>query len=539
VPQSAPFEMTPIATDALKGHYDFIVVGSGYGGSVAALRLAEAGRDVCVLERGRELLPKDFPRGDKETTRELQGVLGGVHFGRRDGLVDVRAGADMTVIVGCGLGGGSLINAAIAIEPDARVFTQGDWPKKLRDPAALKAHYDTARHMLGTRQVPPSHRNPTRVAAMQKAVAAIPGATSAEPATVNITFKKHVNVAGIEQPECIKCGECVTGCYAGSKNTLRMNYLPLAASKGAKIHTGISVLRVERTAAGWEVHTVTDTGTNVLTAKAVILAAGSLGSTEILLRSKLSGSTQLGKHWGANGDLIAFSYNGHDPIRDIGHAGAVPNPGFCGPAMATLLSVKDPDVNREVIIADGDVPSVLGKILPQALALAAPTPSTAAGKAREQASVHNGPYVGAVENTLIMLCIGHDTSAGWLDLALGHVRVNWPGAGDTAENKLNRDRVHKMAGALGGTVVDPGKLVDWLPATAATVHPLGGCRMADDAEHGVVDDVGRVFSASHGTATHRGLYVLDGSIVPRSLGANPLLTITALAERAMPAILAD
>src|SRR3954454_20210448 len=130
------------ATD-LRHHYDVVVVGSGYGGAITACRLARAGRSVCVLERGRELHPGDFPEGVADGTRELQTHIGGRVLGPRTGLFDLRLGADISVLVGCGLGGTSLINANVALEADPRLFDDPVWPAGGRD-ADLDIRYESA-----------------------------------------------------------------------------------------------------------------------------------------------------------------------------------------------------------------------------------------------------------------------------------------------------------------------------------------------------------------------------------------------------------
>src|SRR6478752_3413766 len=128
--------------------YDVVVVGSGYGGGVAASRLSRAGQSVCVIEKGKEFLTGEFPSRLPELRRELQLNGGKMRSGSRTGLFDFRLGADIHVLVGCGLGGGSLINAGVALKPDARVFADPTWPNEVRDDGLLAQGFERAAYML-------------------------------------------------------------------------------------------------------------------------------------------------------------------------------------------------------------------------------------------------------------------------------------------------------------------------------------------------------------------------------------------------------
>ena len=149
--------------------YGIIVVGSGYGGGVAASRLARAGQQVCVLERGREILPGKYPRNPKELLAETQVSSDTGRIGEATALLDLRVGSDMAVLVGCGLGGTSLINANVALEADPRILQDDGWPAALREgPHALEQrHYDLARAMLGSRPYPDDFPKLRKLAALE------------------------------------------------------------------------------------------------------------------------------------------------------------------------------------------------------------------------------------------------------------------------------------------------------------------------------------------------------------------------------------
>ena len=312
--------------DTIKPHYDVVVIGSGYGGGVSALRLARAGKGVCVLERGREFVTGEFPSRFPEMRQQMQVTGRRVRTGSPTGLYDVRLGEDMHILVGCGLGGGSLINAGVALRPDPRVFADPVWPGPIADDGLLDEGYKRAKTWLRPMLAP-------RAAEMQKfrtfqaashALGTVPNA-----APVVVSFAETVNPAGITQPACTNCGDCCGGCNVGAKNTVAMTYLPAAAAAGAEIftHTKVSHVAKCRTGARWAVrfHALEETTAagreREITADVVILSAGTLGSTEILLRSRDRGlalSDRIGARFSANGDIIAFGYGARDPVCAVG-----------------------------------------------------------------------------------------------------------------------------------------------------------------------------------------------------------------------------
>src|SRR5690606_38210845 len=187
--------------DQMRERYDVVIVGSGYGGAIAAARFARTGRSVCVLERGRELRAGDFPDTALGAVGHLQVHRGARVVGRRTGLFDLRAGDDLSVVVGCGLGGTSLINAGVALRPPAWIYDDERWPTALRGsdqaPAVLDPYFARAERMLGSTPYPESWRRPTKLAALERAAVGAGGATGA-PATVelppiNVTFTAGPN----------------------------------------------------------------------------------------------------------------------------------------------------------------------------------------------------------------------------------------------------------------------------------------------------------------------------------------------------------
>ena len=543
--------MTYIATpiDRLAQEYDVVVVGSGYGGAISASRLARAGMKVCLLERGDERQPGDFPEGSLEGMREIQMDMPNRRIGSPNALFDFRVNPDISVIIGCGLGGTSLINANVAILPDERVWLDPVWPQAIRDDlhTRIAAGVERAREML--RPVPmPARMSPTKTRAMERSAKHI-GAPFMRP-PIAVTFEDGRNHVGIEQSACNSCGNCVGGCNRGSKNTLLTNYLPDARNHGAEIFTGTVVRRVERRGKRWLVRFDLADGARArfgapamfVAADTVILAAGSLGSTEILLRSREAGlplSDRLGKAFTGNGDVLGFAYNADIPINGIGVGSAHGN--GPGPCITGLIDLRDTDrLEDALIIEEGVIPSTLAPMLGTSFAIASgllgrDTDSGlrdfAEEKARQLQSLVPGLVAGALANTQTFLVMAHDNSCGEISLVDDRARISWPDCGTQPIFERINGLLYRATEALGGTYVKNPTWAASLGKSLVTVHPLGGCGIGASAELGVVDHRGRVFAGAAGDDVHPGLYVADGAIMPRSLGVNPFLTISAMAER--------
>jgi cholesterol oxidase len=545
----------------LRHHYDVVVVGSGYGGAIVAHRVARAGRSVCVLERGRELHPGQYPKTLPDALASFQTHTPRGSLGSATALFDLHLDRDLSVLVGCGLGGTSLINANVALRPDRAIFADEAWPRELRADGALDAYYQRAEHMLGSNPYPPDHPPLAKLAGLERIAASV-GGTVRRP-NLNITFRDGPNAAGVEQKRCVGCGDCVTGCNHGAKNTVLMNYLPDAHRHGAEIFTEVAVRTVRRRAdgdrdcAGWSVafeflgagRSRFGGPAQFVTADVVVLAAGALGSTEILLRSARDGlavSDRLGERFSGNGDVLAFGYNTDASIHGIGsgrrgtHAGAP-----AGPCITGLVEVDAPPSGMAV--EEGSLPGALAAVLPAAFWAAAIAfgrdggrrlPSLAR-RLRELAGLPLGAYRGALDRTLTYLLMSSDDSEGRLVLAKDRVTVNWPDVGDRPVFQRDNDILRSATETLSGTYLPNPIWSTPLGHSLITVHPLGGCVMADNARRGVVNHKGQVFAGPTGTAVHEGLYVADGAVVPRALDANPLLTISALAERTGELLAAD
>jgi cholesterol oxidase len=534
--------------ESIKDHYDVVVVGSGYGGGIAASRLSRAGKRVCVLERGREFRPGEYPNTAMALVGEVQSDLPLAHIGPATALFDIRYNPDINVVIGCGLGGTSLINAAIALRPDPRIFSDACWPAEIRDDAELQRYFGYAEAMLKPALYPDEYPRLPKLDAWQHNAEALQQPFRRVPLMVNFReLEGGINHVGAKQGPCVNCGDCVSGCNFGAKNTVLMNYLPDAVNHGAEIYTEISARRVERGAGRWRVPCTNPDGENALTVDAdiVILAAGTLGSTEILLRSADSGlrlSKRLGSRFSANGDTVGFAYNTDRVIRGVGFGASAPGETKpVGPCSTGIMDLRDGRAVQDgMIVVDGAIPGALAAFLPGLLAAGAKlTGSDTDGGwrdelnefARKVESKLLGARAGAIENTLFYLVVTQDDAGGEMYLEHDRVRIRWPGVGRQAPFETGSELMRRATQALGGTYIPNPAWNEFTNHSLVTGHPLGGCAMADDAGDGVVNHKGQVYAAAAGTSVHDGLYVMDGAIVPRSLGANPALTISALAER--------
>lgn len=558
----------------LKDRYAVVVVGSGYGAAIAASRLARAGQQVAILERGSEFQPGDYPNRLPEVLEQTQYRLsGGPPVGPPDGLYDLRLNPDINVFLGCGLGGTSLVNANVALRAEPRVFDDPSWPRDLRnskpaDPGLeidhatpLEEGYRLAEEMLKPVPYPEGAPALPKLEALEASARHLGREFYRPPLNVNFTVE-GANHVGVEQHQCACCGDCVTGCNYAAKNTLIMNYLPDAVNYGAQIFTRVSVRWIEREGNGWVLKCeLVGSGRAVFNAPLVdvragivVLGAGALGTTEILLRSALHGlklSDKLGERFTGNGDVLAFGYDTDRVINGVGWGhhkpGEIPP---VGPCISGIIDMRhQPNLEDGMVAEEGSPPGALGPLLPGGFAAAAaaagtPEPVATADRVEEEGrkllTLFEGPYQGAVNHTQTYLVMTHDNGAGRMSLDdQGNFRLEWPGVGDLPIFERVNQRLEQATEALGGTFVHDPLWSKLLKNNLITVHPLGGCVMADDASGGVVNHKGQVFSGAAGSAVYDGLYALDGSVIPRPLGVNPLLTISAVAERAVALLAKD
>ncbi|TGK23759.1 alpha/beta fold hydrolase [Leptospira stimsonii] len=549
--------------EKIKGQYDTIVIGSGYGGAIAASRLSRAGIEVCLLERGKEIRPGEFPNKEIQAFEEVQANYEDKHIGHQNGLYDFHFNKDINVLVGCGLGGTSLINANVSLRAVPEVFQDTCWPASIRKEAkdhGLDPYYSKAEEMLRPNPIPKNYSDLPKHQALKKS--AVYMGKDFYPTPINVTFESKLNHVGVQQDACTHCGDCVTGCNVSSKNTTLMNYLPDAANFGAQIFTEVKVNYLEKKDGYWLVHFI-PLGVDrekfskdelFIRANTIVLAAGTLGSTEILLRSKekgLSLSDQVGVRFSGNGDMLGFSYNGTAKINGIGFGSKKQNGnGPVGPCITGVIDTRTSASKLEdgMIIEEGSIPGAIRGQLPAVFALGSKLTGVKTKKGivtwifekiRVFLSFILGPFHGAIRNTQTHLVMAHDGNDGKMFLKDDRLRISWPNVGKKPIFEKISNILKDSTIPLQGTYIkNPvwNKLTD---QDLISVHPLGGCPMGEDAGSSVVNENCQVFSGKNGTATHNGLYVMDGSVIPRSLGVNPLLTICAISERACEKLVSE
>ena len=510
--------------------FDVVVIGSGFGGAVAACRLAAQGRRVLVLERGRRWSPDDFPRGRRAPWRFDPHAPQ-----RRNGWLDLRVLArNMVVATGAGVGGGSLLYANVSIDADHTAFDSG-WPHDI-DADVLAPYYRRVARMLRSAPIPDG-QHPVRLELMRSAATALKAEQRFRKVDLAITFgdpdrsTPWVNEHGRAQGTCTHCGNCVIGCTARAKNTLDLNYLAAAENDGAVVRPLCQVSHLSRAGSQWRVHYDDVSGgtrtARTVAADRVILAAGSLGSTEMLLRSKTEFATlpdlpdSLGTGWSSNGDFVTPEWFTRR---------TVPASPTKGPTITSAIDFLDGSRGGRFFVEDGGLPNMMDVLFDAGSKAETGTPL----QRRAMARLHR---MGAMDTVMPWFGQAIDGADGVLRLgrrsALSGrriLRVDWRARRSAAAIDAMARTHRALSRGTGG---HPFPRLAWSWGRGlVTPHPLGGCAMASSPTKGVVDHGGRVFG-------HPGLYVMDGAIVPRAIGRNPSKTIAALAERAVELLLAE
>jgi cholesterol oxidase len=515
--------------------YDVLVIGSGFGGSVTALRLTEKGYRVGVLEAGRRFSDETLPRSSWDVRNFLFAPKVGCY-----GIQRIHVLRDVIVLAGAGVGGGSLNYANTLYQPSADAFYRDpQWADITDWRAELQPYYDQAQRMLGV-VTQPSDTPSDRV---MRAVAEEFGrADTYTPTRVGVFFgrdgEKEPGVevadpffggAGPARKGCIECGACMTGCRHGAKNTLTTNYLALAERGGAVVHPETTVLTVApRPTGGYAVRTraTRGRGTREFTAEQVVFAAGTYGTQKLLHRLRDTGvlpqiSGRLGELTRTNSEAIVGGVSRRTPEpgsdRDFTRGVAITSSWFpdehthvepCrysrgSNAMALLGTIQ--------VDGGGRVPRplrALGQIVAHPVRFAR---SLSARHWSERAVI--ALVMQSVDNSITV----KRTKRGRLTSRQGH------GAPNPTYLPVANEVARKIADRIDGDPMGSvGELID-LPMTA---HFIGGAVIGSSPERGVVDPYQRLYG-------HPGLHVVDGSALSANLGVNPSLTITAQAERAM------
>lgn len=512
--------------------YDAVVIGSGYGGGVAASRLARMGFRVAVVEQGRKWKPGDFPVTNKARRKTTRLTGRAPKLGDPTGLYYLSVGKGLTVFGASGLGGGSLINAGVVLRPDLARLRDAGWPDEVVSDGLLLEGLTRAEKMLGVGPVPAPERF-AKYNGMRKAAEVAGRQLELPPMT--ISHRPGPNAAGVIQYACRYCGDCWSGCNVGAKNTVGITYIADAIDHGAAVLCESRAQSVTKTTNGWEVVVRDLSGANAgerrIEAPMVVLAAGTLGTTELLLRAQQDGldlSTKLGEGFSANGDDLVLAGDLGEPVNAVatGFPSNAPRGApLVGPHSMALIDLGDED--GPVWVHDGTMLTMMAALAPLKNFLQL-------NVRRAVRLIRDGVYGDKMSRTQLFYVVAHDDASGRLRLQNNQVVVDWPDYSNRPERVRAEKKVRAMIEGMGGEFISNPFKMSAFGGNRIIAHPLGGCAMGETAETGVVAPDGRVFDPSKGpTGIHEGLYVCDGAAVPTAIGVSPLLTITALAERAM------
>ena len=511
--------------------YDALIIGSGFGGSVAALRMSEKGYRVAVIEQGRRISREDIEKANRSPL-DLFWMPG---LGLK-GFFTQRFFQHVNIVGGVGVGGGSLVYAAVLLEPKPAFYQDPAWNRLGIDwQTELRPHYQTAARMLGRVTCPTSHLQDE---ILQKTAEALNVAHTFGPVPLGIYFGSpnspdpFFDGRGPMRNGCIECGACLAGCAVGAKNTLDKNYLYFAEKLGAVILPERKATLIQPVDGGYRVemrNPFTGMKYPPLTTRKLFLSAGVLGTLELLFASRAAGalphlSSMLGQRVRTNSEAIAGVLH-PDRTVDLTH----------GPAISSDFHPND---NTHVTqnrlprsywfmklysgpLVDGSQPltRALKTLLHYIL-----HPLEATASLRVFKDWHK-------RITLISTMQNQDNQIaftwgrGWFSAFRQGLQSATP-SGKRAPTYIPEANAaaRTFANVSGGT--PHNALLESVLNMSVTAHILGGCPIGADAGQGVID-------ASHEVFNYPGLYVVDASAIPANVGVNPSLTITALAERAM------
>jgi cholesterol oxidase len=522
--------------------FDYVIVGSGFGGSVAAMRLIEKGYRILVLERGKRFKDQDFPQSNWNIFKYLW-----LPVARCFGIQQLSFMNDIMVLHGSGVGGGSLVYANVLMEPSDKLFEAPGWRHLADWKTLLRPHYETAKRMLGV--TPNPYLTPADDVLKQIADERGRGHTF-RPANVAIFFgtpgktipDPYFNGTGPERTGCNQCGGCMVGCRYGAKNTLVKNYLYFAEKGGAEIRAESDVRDIQPLADGqtdgaryqviYRRSTALpfDRRTYNVRAKHVIIAAHALGTMRLLFacrdvqHSLPNISRRLGTNVLTNSEALMGSTS-RDGKTDYS----------TGPAITSIFALDDTTQVEPVRYPHR---SSFMRLLAIPMIDGADTILKRAIKTLWQGMTHPRDFFytkfGAewARRTTILLIM--QTEESRLQVRLGRnlftlfrrglVSELPKGVSLSPDEKLSHGLTHDFAQRTRGVAQDT--IPETLLGIPATAHLIGGCPIGRDADEGVVDVRMQVFN-------YPGLYVVDGSVIPANPGVNPSLTIAALAEHAM------
>ena len=491
---------------------------------------------VCVLERGRRFGAGDYP------DRPEQAPFAFWHYLLNPGgMFDLRLMKDLAVVTAAGVGGGSLVYANVQLRAPDSVFDEPAWPEAISG-SELDRYYKRTEEALQPQETPHEPALP-KIRAFAALGRSVGREATRLPLAVHFGEARRHPFSDVFQQGCDNLGRCDIGCPLLAKNTVDITYIARAEAHGAEIYPLHEVLHIEppaREYGNWVVgfRDLQYRVQGTVEAPLLVLAAGTLGSARLLLKNRRRLhrlSPSLGTRFSSNGDALGLAFNPRA-------ADAVGARTEYGPTMTSRLDYTE---ERGFMVADGGLPANFGGLLEiirgvnaltgwgrvvlHAKNVAARLGLTDSHVTHRNVKLKRQPPVG---DSLIFLMIGRDAANGRMRLTpiFGCFDIRWSKSDSSTLFHGMRRAAGELAEAVGAQpffALDAGPLGKFI-----TVHPLGGCPMADDPASGVVNDCGKVYG-------YEGLYVLDGSIVPTALGVNPSKTIAALAERGVEHLLAD
>lgn len=514
----------------MEGPFDYIVIGSGFGGSVSAMRLAEKGYSVLVIEKGKRWKASDFPQTNWNVRKYLWMPLL-----RCFGFQKLTFFREVFVISGVGVGGGSLVYANTHMMPRDSFYSHPVWSHLKDWKAVLAPYYERARFMLGSTRVTKEYDEDRVLKEVADEMGR--GESYGRVDYVGVYFgdphkptDPYFKGLGPARKGCIECAGCMVGCRHDAKNTLDKNYLWFAENKfGATILPETKVTRIEETSSGYRIHTVSSTSwwrkkIQVFESKGLVMSGGVLGTLDLLLRQKFVNKTltrlsdKLGKNLLTNSEMLSGVVAAD---RKLNH----------GIAISSIFNA-DHDTQIELV----KFPDGSGAMTRLAV-MAAGSGSPPVRTLKMLGNIITQPwnFLRSVFNTrlastsIIFLIMQSLPNAMRMRLKRGLFGTRMSMANDQLQKvpsfiPVGQEALYRYAKKVKG--VPHNAFSEVVFGLSSTAHILGGCPMGMTAAEGVVDDRFRV----HG---YENFYILDGSIMPCNLGVNPSLTITALSEYAM------
>ncbi|KAE9391530.1 FAD/NAD(P)-binding domain-containing protein [Gymnopus androsaceus JB14] len=547
----------------MRPEYEVVVIGSGYGGGVAASRMARAGKRVAILELGKERWPGEFPVTPADVAPEVH-VSGDVRnnspfkdldAGKPTGLYHLMIGEGQNAFVGNGLGGTSLLNANVFLGCDRRTLQLNAWPVEIReDPSTLDPYYAKAAEMLQPSPYPSDYPSLKKLSVLEKQAKALGQGENFYRVPQTTFFHNGLNNAGVEMKASTGSGQ------------------DYAWNHGAEIFCECEVRYIQRDPKGngyiifyaWhrdDRKIFKDSFYNELMWKEFcFLGAGALGTTEILLRSRAHGlklSRTIGQKMSGNGDILSFGCNTDEDVNGVGRE-EPPTKNPTGPTITGIIDNRGPETSPNVldgyVIEEGAIPEALAPLIHSLMETQPHAQQyTSIERLRylfsETETRFFGPYAkdSPINRTQTYLVMSHDSNEAILSLRDDKPHLQFLGVGRTEHVKKLNEILAKATVAIGGTLVNS----PFHQEEAITVHPLGGAIMSSDGTGtgGATNHLGQLFNGE-GAEVYEGLICVDGAVIPTALGkfflfevatkeidgssgVNPFATITALAERSV------